>query len=107
MVTQEGATTPFEKALMKKLSGTQLNKEQIRALSSSLKKYHDEGLLIHSWRELGKPNPDEFILRGQVKADRLSLLNRLVFEDYIREIIQRKIGVVEIEAVQFEANISL
>lgn len=106
MANQESASSTFEKALMKKLSGAQLNKDQVRTLSMSLKKYHDEGLLIYSWRELGKPNP-ELILRGQVKADQLSLLNRLVFEDYIQEIIQRKIGVVEVEAVQFEANISL
>ncbi|GAB3963265.1 hypothetical protein GCM10028805_66020 [Spirosoma harenae] len=97
----------FEQALLRKLSSANVKKDELKAISTSLKPFLDEGVLLERWKWRGIPFPDTLVITGRVPLDKMSLLNRMTVQQMIEEMILRKIGVVAINQVEFDAHIAL
>lgn len=97
----------FEQALLKKLSTPNVNKDELKTISASLKPFMTDGVLFERWLWRGIPRPDTLVLTGRVKPDQLGLLNRMTLDNAIKEIILRKIGVIAINQIEFEAQIPM
>ena len=97
----------FEQALLKKLSSANVKKDELKTISTSLKPFLDEGVLLERWKWRGIPFPDTLVVTGRVPVDKLGLLNRMTIQESIQEMILRKIGVIAINQVEFDAHIAV
>ena len=97
----------FEQALLKKLSNVNIRKDELKTISTSLKPFLDEGILFERWKWIGTPAPDTLVLTGRVNVANISLLNRMTLQNWIQELILRKIGVIAINQIEFDAHIGV
>jgi hypothetical protein len=97
----------FEQALLKKLSSANMKKDELKAISTSLKPFLDDGVLFERWKWKGTPRPDTLVLTGRVNVDKIDLLNRMTLQNLIKEMILRKIGVIAINQIEFDAHIDV